>query len=886
MKLESSLRDSAAPRTVLPWHTLSATEVISRLLTDAARGLSAGEAEERLRRYGSNMLPGDARGRWWRQLWGQVRSPLIIILLIAAAVTGWLGDVVALAIILLSVVVNVIIGFVQERRSQAYLERLRNLAATEAWVIREGMSVFIDPSQLVPGDIIRLKAGSRVPADARIIETHRATSNEALLSGESEAVHKQVETMSIDTPVADRKNMLWLGAMLESGETLAVVVATGRHTELGVIAQLTTEARDPRTPLMERLHHLTLIITGVVIAAAILVFILGFIKGESRGELFTTAVAVAVSAVPEGLAAALSVVLAVATARILRCQGLVRRPIAAETLGSVTVLCVDKTGTLTEGIMRVTNLVTEGPLPDMLLGMALANEAGVEQVAGKQTIQGEATDRAKLAYALDQGLDLADVKKSYPRYALLPFSSATNVIASFHEDRGSGRCFVSGAPEAVAARCTFLPDGRSFDQPIFTEMLKMYERLAADGYRVIAVADRLLPNRLKDDEATLGAVLRELTWRGLVVLQDPIRNEVRQVLDETRRAGVQVVMLTGDHRLTAMTIGRSLGFRVEGEHVVEGVMVEAWSDEELQAHLPGIDCFVRVSPAQKLRIVRGWQALGASVAMTGDGVNDAPAVAAADIGVATGTATDVTREAADLVLLNDSFVTIAGTIREGRIAFENMQKVAIQLLSGSFTALALVVTALLFGLPLPLTATQILWGNLIENGLPTFALAFEPGEADVMDRRPISRTAPILDRLGRAIVFLAPFRDLLLVALFAYLIRVAAYDLMHARTVMLAIMGTDSLLYVFAIKSLRRPLWQTSWLNNPFLLFAGATGLTLTFLAIYAPFMNTFLGTKPLLLNDWGMVLVIAFIDISLIELAKWHWREPVVTNSPQILQT
>lgn len=864
------------------WHALTAMEVLVQLNVIENVGLSTAEATARLAACGRNILPADGATRWWRQLWRQFRSPLIAILVAAGVVTAWLDDEVALTIISLSVSVNVIIGFFQERRSTQYLAQLRQLAATEAWAIRNGESVFIDPSELVPGDIVRLKSGDRVPADARLLSCRRLTANESMLSGESEAIHKQIEPVVAAAVVADRTNMLWLGTTIEQGEATAVVVATGIATELGAIARMTRDVEEPFTPLMQRLQILTKWITGVVIMAAISVFVIGLWKGESAQVMFTTAVAVAVSAVPEGLAAALSVVLAVATARILRRQGLVRRPLAAETLGSVTVLCVDKTGTLTEGNMKVTNIVTEDSVDNVILAMALANEATIDVTNGKLVIHGESTDQAKMSYALSHGLDFAATKERYSRYALLPFNSGSNLIASFHHyQKDGGRCFVSGAPEAVAALSVRHHDGRIFDSAAMAQMMNEYESLAAKGYRVIALADRTLSSLPIDTDDALGAAVKELTWRGLVVLQDPVRENVLAVMNETRQAGVRIVMITGDHRLTAMTIGRALGFRVDGPHLMDGAALAALSDAELCKKLPDVDCFVRVSPSQKLRIVQAWQTLGASVAMTGDGINDAPALATADIGVATGSATDVTREAADLVLLDDSFVTISGTIKEGRITFENMQKVSIHLLSSSFTVLALVVTSLFLGIPLPLTAAQILWANLIENGLPSFALAFEPGEDDVMKRPPIPRQAPLLDRLGRKIVLVvSPLRDLVLAALFVGLLYVAGYDLSHARSIMMAIIATDSLLYVFALKSLRRPIYRMSLFNNPFLIFSALSGVALTLFALYTPLMNTFLQTVPLDGVDWGIVIFVALVDIVLIEAAKWKWRPETFANS------
>lgn len=861
------------------WHALPIDEVLLTLHTHEQHGLTTEEATARRAMYGSNELPMAKPARWWQLLLRQFFSPLIYILVLSAMFTTWLGEWIDTTVIVISVIVNVVIGFFQEYRASNILEALKKIVRIEALVLRGGQPTVVDAAELVPGDIILLKLGAKVPADARLLHVRHLETNEAILTGESAAVKKVLGDVVETTALADRNNMVWFGTTVEAGEATAVVVSTGRATQLGVIAALTASATEEVTPLQVRLKRLANMISLVVLISAAIIFGIGLLRHLSLIEVFTTAVAVAVSAIPEGLVAALSVVLAVGTSRILKAKGLVRRPVAAETLGSVSVICTDKTGTITEGVMKVERFLPDGPEDMALLTLLLANEAVVEERADQiPLVHGEATDRAKLEYAITHGVDHTKALQRYPKLDLLPFDQAGKYIAAFHGEPEKSKAmhvFVSGAPELLLTRCAYHGDGRPLTEEEKAAIVTEQEKLASKGYRLIGLADRVLPTRVDtDNDEALRASLTDLTFRGLVALRDPIRHDVAATLTLTRQAGIRAIMVTGDHRTTAMAIGQELGFRTNDENVLDGAAIDQLTDEQLRQVITTVDICSRVNPEHKLRIVRALIANGESVAMTGDGVNDAPALKAADVGVATQSATDVTKEAADLVLLDDGLATIVRAVQEGRVSFDNIRKVTVLLLSGSFTAFILVLTSLVLGVPLPLTAVQILWGNVVENGLPNFALAFEPAEGDVMARPPISRKTSILGDVGVWVVFgIAPLRDVLLVGVYLWLLTQPGADMVHIRTLIFALLSTDSLFYIFSVKSFHQAIWHENFFDNWYLLGSIMVGLVMVLAAIYLPIFNLFLGTIPLSLADMAFVVGFALLDVVLIETVKAFYR-------------
>ncbi|OGZ42587.1 MAG: hypothetical protein A3C80_03775 [Candidatus Ryanbacteria bacterium RIFCSPHIGHO2_02_FULL_45_43] len=851
------------------WYQLSLAEIARKLDTNLEQGLSHQEAEKKRAVFGFNELPQGKKLRWWRLMLRQFNNPMIYILLIAAAITLWLKEFIDFYVITLAVIVNVVIGFWQEFRSSRIFEQLRSLVAIRTLVKRDGKIFEIDSKNLVPGDIIILKGSAKVPADGRLISARKLTVDEALLTGESAAVDKKAKDMSGTVAIGDRVNMVHTGTIVEKGEGVAVVVATGLKTELGEIARLTASVGEETTPLQERLRYLGRKLAIYVTIISIIIFVLGSLEGKGFVQMFTVTVAIIVAAIPEGLPAALAVVLAVSVQRILRRNGLVKKLIGAETLGSASIIVTDKTGTLTEGKMEVEQLIGVRDTRRAALVMALANEAIVEE-GGEKQIRGEETDRAKIRFFLESGGDIRSALHEYKREALLPFNQIKKYVASFHTaSDGNSFVFVTGAPEMLVS-ISKIPRTQK------EKILKDVEQNASRGFRMIGIAERTLPREQKvdwDDDAALDNMIYDLSFVGLAVIRDPIRDDVKESVFMTRKAGIQIVMATGDHRLTALTIGKELGFSGKPDSVVSGEELERMSDEEFLKRIGEIEIYSRVSPSHKMRIVNALREKGEVVAMTGDGVNDAPALKAADIGISLASGTDVTKETADLVLLDNSFSVITEAIRQGRIAFDNIRKVTVFLFTNSFTEIILVLSALLFRIPLPVSAVQILWANFVEDGFPNFALAFEPGEKDIMRRKPLRRNEPILNKQSLIIIFIVGIiSDLLMVAIYLYLYYYTDFSFQYIRTIMFSMLATDALVYVFSIKSLGRSILRTNVLDNVYLLFAVFFGFLVMAASIYVPTLQRLLSTVSLSLPAILFVLGKGLLLVTLIELVKWFF--------------
>ncbi|RJQ13452.1 HAD family hydrolase [Candidatus Parcubacteria bacterium] len=864
------------------WHDITLEETIKQLNTDPKTGLTQKEAKERLLKYGRNALPQGKKIPWWLLFLKQFNSPLVIILLAAAGMTAWLKEYTDTSVILAAVIVNTLVGFYQEYRSGNIFEKLRQIVKVQARIIRDKKTFEVDAEEVVPGDIIILKPGMKAPADGRIFQTRHLRMNEAILTGESTPVKKIVGVTEKETPLADQNNMVFMGTTVEEGETIVIVTSTGAKTEVGQIANLTQKAEEVITPLQQRIAGLGKVLTAFVGIAAFLIFVSGLLESRDIVEMFTLAVAVAVAAIPEGLPAALSVVLAVSSQHILKKKGLVKHILAAETLGSATVICSDKTGTLTEGIMKLEKLFTDDADELAMKILALANEAVAERHDNEWQIKGDATDKAKMEFFVNKGGSLEELLEKSPRINFLPFDPTKKYLASFNlgEDKKSTEVFVSGAPEILLglSSSAWHQNGvLNLTEDKKTELENLYESLAKSGYRVIGCAHAKIqadPKILESQEQPYDYI-KDLTFIGLAAIRDPIREDVKETIKITKEAGLGVVMVTGDHRLTAEAIGKELGLNGNPESIMEAKDLDALSDEDLKQKIKGIEIFARVNPKHKMRIIQAWQANGASVAMTGDGINDAPALRAADIGVAVGSATDVTKEAADLVLLDNSFSTIISAIEHGRIAFDNIRKVTILLLITSFTELILSFLALIFKTPLPITATQILWANLVQDALPSLSLAFEKGESDIMKRQPIKRSEPIIDKEGWLMIFIAGIiSDLILGGVFMYLHFFTNIPTINVQTFIFAVLSINILFYIFSIKSLRQPITKTKLFNNPFVLAAVAFGLLMVFGAIYHPALNTLLKTAPLPLMSLLAVIGLSLLKVIIIEIIKWRFRK------------
>ncbi len=755
--------------TPLAWHALDASAVTATLEVDAGRGLSADEAARRLAQGGPNTLPEPARRTLAVVVLAQFASPLIYLLLAAAALAAALGHVGDAVVIGVVVALNAVIGAVQEGRAEASLRALRTLASHQARVVRDGQPQHVATAEVVVGDVLVLDAGDAVAADARVVEAVAAQVAEGALTGESVPVDKAAAAVPADTVLAERRSLLFAGTHLTSGRARAVVVATGAGTELGRIAALAGAAVQPPTPLERRVDQFGRYVMIGAAGVFVLVVALGLARGLPLGAIVMLAISQVVGLIPEGLPVAMTIALAIGVQRMARRKVVVRRLAAVETLGSTTVICTDKTGTLTRNEMTATALwlpdgrtatvtgigydpagqvegAADGPkLRRLIVGAALCNDAALRPPTGPdegwQPV-GDPTEVALVTLAHKAGLDPDAERAAAPRTGELPFDPGAKLMATAHGGAGAPRVIVKGAPEEVAALC-------GLDEVAHRALHAAVEAMAAQAMRVLAVgevvgADADLP--LTDFAALRGRVV----LRGLIGQLDPPRPEVADAVAQCQAAGVRTVMVTGDHKATGLAIARTLGIARDGERTraIDGRELEDLTDAELDAVIDAVAVFARVHPAQKLRIVAALQQRGHVVAMTGDGVNDAPALVAADVGVAMGvTGTAVAKEAAKIVLTDDNFTSIVAAVEEGRVVYRNIKKAVLLLLSTSAAEVTVLLAALVLGYPPPFAAVQILWNNLVTEGLITVNLVMEEPEGDEMARPPIAADEPLLTRV-------------------------------------------------------------------------------------------------------------------------------------------
>lgn len=846
------------------WHELHLDTVVKKLKTSVLTGLSPEEAATRQSAWGRNVLPQGKKVTPVVMFLRQFTSPLVYILLVAAVLTFWIQEYSDMTVILIVVVVNAAIGYFQEYRASRIFEKLKTLVRVEALVIRDKKIATVDAEELVPGDLILLKSGSKIPADARLITVTNLQANEMILTGESIPIHKQTKALPAKAVLGERNNLVFMGTVIEAGEGTAVVVATGARTEIGQISLLAQETRSEDSPLQLRMKKLGGFLSKLFVALAVAIFLIGLARNHSVIEMFKTTIAVAVAAIPEGLPAAISVILAVASQKILNRKGLVMRLVAAETLGSTSIICTDKTGTLTHGQMKVEKILPRTPEKhtEVLLAMALANEVIIEEKNGKKIIRGEATDKAKMESSLASRIDLDQILRDWPRIRLVPFDAERKYIASFH----TKQLFLSGAPENVVNLCQLTPTEKS-------GIKKTYESYATRGFRLIALARKNIS--IGGQEKNPESKIHNLEYLGLAAIRDPIRDDVKKILALTRRAGIKVIMITGDHFLTARSVGEELDFGTGADQIMAGGDLEKLSDKELIDKVNKLEIIPRATAAHKMRIISAWQKLGAVVAMTGDGVNDAPALKSADIGVAVGSGTDVAKEAADLILLDDGFSTITAAVEEGRTGFANIRKATLVVMDNAFTELGLIVSSLIFATPFPITAVQILWINLVTDSLPVLALAFEPSEKEVMMQKPTPPAAPILNRQSKSIILFGSIvADLILIGIFMLLYKFSGWELVKIQSLIFLAAATPTLLNVFAFKSLKKSIFRINLLNNPMVFIAVIFGFVLMVAAIYLPALNGFLKTVPLPPSALIVALAFILIKLSLIEMIKLSTRE------------
>lgn len=886
-----------------PWHHLIHDEVASLLNTDPGSGLSEKEAAERLAHYGPNRVAPPRGKPGWLRFLLQFHQPLVYILLAACGVTAFLHEWIDSAVIFGVVVVNAMIGYLQESKAERAIEALSRLVVTETTVRRAGRKERIPSVDLVPGDVVLLQAGDRVPADLRLFEVRNLQCDESALTGESLPVAKHARPLDREIALADRKNQAYAGTLVTAGVGEGYVWGTGDHTETGRIAWLISEAVEISTPLTRKIAEFSKLLLWVIIGLSALTFSVGVMRGEPAVDMFLAAVALAVGAIPEGLPAAVTIVLAIGVNRMARRRAIIRKLPAVETLGSTTVICSDKTGTLTENQMTVQEIRTGGAvyevtgggyapegeilrdeqaldpggqvaLAECLLAGVLCNDSQVVDEDGKWAVQGDPTEAALIVAAGKGGHGQTEVQRRSPLVDMIPFESEHMFRATLH-DLGEGRrvIYKVGAVERLLDRCDKVMKDDGSEEPIDREEVREgVEAMAARGLRVLALAR----GRAEEDQSELDHehVRSGLTFLGLQGMIDPPRAEAMAAVASCRRAGIHVKMITGDHAVTAGVIARRIGLVDEGVEVgaITGLELEKVAEADLPALAERTTVFARVAPEQKLRLVQALQSRGHVVAMTGDGVNDAPALKQADIGVAMGVAgTDVAKGAADMILTDDNFASIEAAVEEGRGVFDNLRKFIVWTLPTNLGEGGIILVAILLGATLPILPVQVLWVNMTTALLLGLMLVFEPKEPGLMDRPPRSPKRPLLT-----------FPLFMRTGLVSLIIIGGAFWIFHreytaegdtvseARTAVVNTIVMVELAYLFGCRSLKHSVFRLGLLTNPLALAGAAAMLGLQMLFTYLPLMNTLFHTSPLDGAAWARIGGVALLAFVAVEFEKW----------------
>jgi Ca2+-transporting ATPase len=851
--------------------------------------------------YGPNELRESPPPTLWARLWDQFKSFVVLLLVAASLLSLFLGDYVEAAAILAIVILNAVLGIFQESRAEAALASLRKLSAPAAQVVRGGQHLDVPARQIVPGDVVILTAGQYVPADVRLVASANLRVDESPLTGESVPAEKHSEReLLADCPVTERINMAYLGTVVTYGRGLGLVVATGMETEIGRIARLIQAEPVQPTPLQEKLDELGRSLSLIALALCALVFVGGVLRHFNWLDMLLIAVSLAIAAVPEGLPAVVTLSLALGMREMIRRNAIIRRLPAVETLGATTIVCTDKTGTLTQNAMTAVRAYANDTLIDisgqgytpsgeftragrpltsiehrpfnlLLWGAMLCNDGRLEaDEAGHPRPVGDPTEVALLVAAAKAGFRREDEQRLSPRLDEIPFDSARQMMSTFHQYGSSYHLWTKGAPEAVLSRSSNL--WRSGETVPLTAALRQHwqdvaHELARDGLRVLAVAHRdshFKPLRLTPEFET------DLTLVGLIGLADPARPEVRPALARAREAGVRTLMVTGDQPLTALRVAQQAGLTHGNPEALRGAEIEALVLPELADRLDHVDVIARATPAHKLKIVEALQSQGHIVAMTGDGVNDAPALRRADVGVAMGlTGTDVAKAAADIVLADDNYASIVAAIEQGRVVYANIRKFVYYLLSCNVAEIAALFIGTLAGWPPVLTAVQLLWLNLITDGAPALALGLEKGEPDIMRRPPRRRTEPIIDR--RMIVgIIVQTVVLTAVTLAAYRLGRLRYDIDLAETMAFVTLSSAELLRAYTARSERHPLWRLGLFTNPYMQYAVGTSVALLLLVVYLPVLQPVFNTTALGVRDWAALAPLIAAPALAAEGLKW----------------
>jgi Ca2+-transporting ATPase len=850
-------------------YRIPAQEIIDFYKTDEKSGLTEDQVSDSITKYGKNVLPQEQYQSPLVLYIKQFANPLIPILLIAFVITVLLKEYTDAAVLFVTVVISVTLGFVQEYKAQQAVAALKKLTVPRAIVIRDGVSKEIDSSDIVPGDILVLREGMAVSCDARLIEANDLRTNESVITGEAMPVNKGVEVIDNDVITNDQVNMVFAGSTVVGGNGKAVVVGTGGLTQLGQIADSLNTVEKTKTPLQESLLKLSKLLVLLVLAVTIVLFVIGILRDHELYEMFLFAVALAVSVLPEGLVIAVTIALAYGMTVMAKRKAIVRNMMAVETLGSVTVVAVDKTGTITENKLSVSNYYVPGGGIDttdeeakdrinrLLTAVVLANNADLTEEGSV----GDPLDIALLAWAEKFEFDPSVIRQSYKKLAELPFSSESRlmaVLAAHKTESGSSKpaIYIKGSPNEVIDRCSkeYLVDREvMLSASVKADIQGEVEKMANNGLKPLAIAyatPEAGQENLEMDDISSG-----LVFLGLIGFSDPLRAEAKESVEAIQRAGIRVMMLTGDHAVTASQIALQVGLN-DPETVLVGQEIDAMSDEELKERLKKTNIYARVTPKHKLRLIGLLQELHEVVAMTGDGVNDAPALVKADIGVSMGVGgTDVARSASDMIILDNNIATIQAAVEEGRGIFDNVKKEVLFLLSTNVGEIFIMFIALVAGLPLPLYPTQILWLNLITDGVPATALIFEPKEEGIMQRKPRDKNHFILDRFGAVKVIVLGL-GMAGISLFVYVFYSSKEGLEYARSVTLVVMAFAQLFNAYNIAAGGRSVFTKGIFSNRFLNYAIIVSAIMQLAVVQVPFMQNIFRTVPISITDWAVAII------------------------------
>jgi len=913
----------------ITWHALSSEEVLRRLETPLSSGLTSAEVSKRQQAYGLNQLKEASRPTFWKMVFDQLNSFVVILLIVASIISAVLGDYIEAGAILAIVILNAILGVVQESRAEEALAALKRLAAPEAQVLRDGHRVSVPARELVPGDVVYLEAGNYIPADVRLVEAVNLRVEEAALTGESLPVQKNAAAvLEKEIPLGDRKNTAFMGTLVSYGRGRGVVVSTGMHTQLGMIATMLQAVEEEATPLQRRLDQLGKLLGWGALAICAIVFILGIARNfgnwDAILDMFMIAVSLAIAAVPEGLPAIVTISLALGMREMVRRHALIRRLSSVETLGSATVICSDKTGTLTQNEMTVTRVWADGQFfhvtgsgyapvgdyeidgkkidpqryPALLTSLwvgVLNNDAQLELSGsdnGEETyrIVGDPTEGSILVAAAKAGAPIDPLNRAYPREGEIPFDSERKRMLTVNairdprpedisplysdEHREWYTIAVKGAPDVVLNLCSRYQamDNRAIplDESCRQQILEANNAMTLDALRVLGVAYRLIPAR--PSEINGQHLEKDLIFGGLIGMIDPARPEVKLALEKANRAGIRTVMITGDFPNTARAIAQAISLLRPGHKVMTGSDLNLLDDVQLQKVVRETDVYARVSPEHKLRIVDALRADGEVVAMTGDGVNDAPAIKRSDIGVAMGiTGTDVAKETADMVLTDDNYASIVSAVEQGRVIYSNIRKFVYYLLSCNLAEIAIIFLAALFGWPIPLTALQLLWLNLVTDGAPALALGTEKGDPDIMDQKPRPPKEPIINRYMQLGILVQTIAITAVTLIAFYVGRFAdPVHIQYAETMAFVTLSCSELFRAFTARSEYYPLIKIGIFGNPNMNLAVLSSLVLIMAVVYLPFLQNIFDTLPLGWAQWELILPLLLIPSIAAELTKF----------------